>query len=188
MEKELIKLRPEDEKKIKKIIEEKEEILVAFPYGKEAFDKSWSNQPVTFNHLIITNKRVIILKKEWFQGEGEMQDFPFEVISAVELRDQVMGSTLLIRTETESGNYEWTFKNSPKKEGETATAFLKKMMGKALCPRCFKPIKAEFLFCPYCKSRLKNTCPFCGQSLESDWVICPYCGGKGQNIGLAIKS
>lgn len=186
MEKELIKLRPEDEKKIKKIIDAKEEILVAFPYGKEVFDQGWSNQPVTFNHLIITNKRVISLKKEWFQGEGEIQDFPFEVISAVELRDQVMGSTLLIRTETESENYEWTFRNSPKKEGETATAFLKKMMGKTLCLHCFKPVKAEFLFCPYCKNRLRNTCPSCGQSLEKDWAICPYCGGKGQNIGKEV--
>jgi RNA polymerase subunit RPABC4/transcription elongation factor Spt4 len=105
-----------------------------------------------------------------------MITFPFSVITSVDLREQVMGTTIVIKIELETGNYEYTLDNCPKRSGEFAYSFLKKMMGKILCYHCFKPIKEEFLFCPYCKNRLKNTCSSCGKTLETDWLICPYCG------------
>lgn len=177
-----LKLKEQDLEKIKRILEEKEELFAGFPYGKKVFDTRWHQyeQPDIFDHFLVTNKRVIILKKEWFTSPSSeaMITFPFSVITSVDLREQVMGTTIIIKTEQETGNYEYTLENCPKRSGEFAYSFLKKMMGKILCHYCFKPIKSEFLFCPYCKNRLKNTCTKCGNILESDWQICPYCGSE----------
>ena len=43
------------------------------------------------------------------------------------------------------------------------------------CPSCGKEIKDDFLVCPYCRKKLKNSCIQCGRALNLDWKICPYC-------------
>lgn len=178
MPEEFIKVSDEAAKKIKPLLEEKEKVLVIFPYGRKVFEQSWSSQSLAFDHLVVTNKRALVLKEGWFRGDGENISIPFEEIIGIEIRDQAMGCTVLIKQRTEAGSSEYNLDNCPKREGEAAASFLKKMMGKKLCPNCFKPIKTEFLFCPYCESRLKNTCVVCNKILESNWVICPYCGHK----------
>lgn len=177
----LIKVKPQDEEKIIALLSPNERVMIGFPYGKKVFDNRWHqfNQPEVFDHIVVTNTRVILLKKEWFLGEeGQGWDFPFQVVTSVALREQTLGCTLSMRIETESGNFEYNLENCSKKEGEAACEFLKKMMGKVLCPFCFKPISLDFLFCPACEKKLKNTCPECGKTLEQEWTICPYCGKK----------
>lgn len=44
-----------------------------------------------------------------------------------------------------------------------------------LCPSCRKPIDKDFLVCPYCLKKLRNTCPKCGRAVNLDWRMCPYC-------------
>lgn len=44
-----------------------------------------------------------------------------------------------------------------------------------LCPGCNKPIEKDFLVCPYCLKKLRNTCPKCGRAVNLDWRMCPYC-------------
>ncbi len=44
-----------------------------------------------------------------------------------------------------------------------------------LCPSCSKPIEKDFLVCPYCLKKLRNTCPKCGRPVNTDWRMCPYC-------------
>jgi hypothetical protein len=43
------------------------------------------------------------------------------------------------------------------------------------CPACSSPVKEEFLICPYCRKKLKNSCISCGKPLDINWKVCPYC-------------
>lgn len=44
-----------------------------------------------------------------------------------------------------------------------------------VCPACMKPVKDDFLICPYCQKKLKKSCPNCSKPLAMSWVVCPYC-------------
>ncbi len=43
------------------------------------------------------------------------------------------------------------------------------------CPACGKEVKEDFLICPHCRRKLKNSCINCSRPLNLDWKICPYC-------------
>lgn len=45
----------------------------------------------------------------------------------------------------------------------------------SICPACSGEVKEEYLICPYCRKKLKNSCVECGKSLNLDWKVCPYC-------------
>jgi RNA polymerase subunit RPABC4/transcription elongation factor Spt4 len=45
----------------------------------------------------------------------------------------------------------------------------------SVCPACGSPVKDEFLICPYCRKKLKNSCISCGKPLNLNWKVCPYC-------------
>ena len=49
------------------------------------------------------------------------------------------------------------------------------LAGKTKCPACGREIRDDFLICPYCRRKLKNSCVDCGRPLNLDWKICPYC-------------
>ena len=55
-------------------------------------------------------------------------------------------------------------------------AFKDFILAKVRCPKCHKPVREEFVVCPYCKTELKINCSKCGKSLRPEWVACPYCG------------
>ncbi len=44
-----------------------------------------------------------------------------------------------------------------------------------MCSSCFKPIELDFLVCPSCLKKLKESCPRCGRALKISWTVCPYC-------------
>lgn len=44
------------------------------------------------------------------------------------------------------------------------------------CPGCGVRVKADYVLCPTCHTRLKQPCPACGRPLHLHWAICPYCG------------
>ena len=46
---------------------------------------------------------------------------------------------------------------------------------KEICPVCRDSIEEEYLACPVCTTRLKDSCSQCKRSLEPVWQICPYC-------------
>lgn len=176
----LVKLRQDDEVKISNILSKNERILIAFPYGGRLFDPGWKQQdePTVFNHIVITNRQVFIIPKEWFFGKKEIVKFSYYDISVVELREQVMGTTLYIKVTKDTQSIEFNLDNCPKKEGEQALFFLQKMKGSVLCLFCFKQISFEFVYCPHCEGKLKRTCSKCEKILEEEWIICPYCGRK----------
>ena len=48
------------------------------------------------------------------------------------------------------------------------------------CPSCGHNIREEWIFCPYCHTKLKKKCVHCGKPLELPWNLCPYCGEQQQ--------
>ena len=52
-----------------------------------------------------------------------------------------------------------------------------------VCPECGKPIKAEWIVCPYCRTKLSEetkvtVCPKCGKQVAFDWKACPACAAN----------
>ena len=43
------------------------------------------------------------------------------------------------------------------------------------CPGCGQRVRADYILCPTCHTRLKQSCPACGRPLHLRWAICPYC-------------
>jgi hypothetical protein len=44
-----------------------------------------------------------------------------------------------------------------------------------LCPHCDHLAGRDFLRCPHCLRKLRDTCSSCAKPLDPDWLICPYC-------------
>lgn len=44
------------------------------------------------------------------------------------------------------------------------------------CGSCKRPIEADWVVCPHCRTRLRRICSSCGRLVENDWSICAYCG------------
>ena len=43
------------------------------------------------------------------------------------------------------------------------------------CPECSASVEADFLVCPVCTTRLRESCVRCDAPLERLWQMCPYC-------------
>ena len=46
------------------------------------------------------------------------------------------------------------------------------------CPSCPQPIKADFNFCPNCKSVLRPVCLKCFKPIQAGWKSCAYCSAS----------
>lgn len=46
----------------------------------------------------------------------------------------------------------------------------------ALCPNCQRFVEADFVYCPVCRTELRQPCPTCDRLIDLRWEICPYCG------------
>ncbi len=55
-------------------------------------------------------------------------------------------------------------------------AFLQGIQVHSSCPVCKQRVEADFLFCPWCQTRLKRTCTRCDRPLALRWKMCPFCG------------
>ena len=45
-----------------------------------------------------------------------------------------------------------------------------------MCPSCKHRVASDFLFCPYCRTKLRDECENCGRPVSVRWAACPYCG------------
>jgi RNA polymerase subunit RPABC4/transcription elongation factor Spt4 len=62
-------------------------------------------------------------------------------------------------------------------EGEMAAAPTIATGSDNACPRCRRPIQANFFFCPYCSQKLREfRCVACKKEIRLDYKMCPYCG------------
>jgi hypothetical protein len=55
-------------------------------------------------------------------------------------------------------------------------ALLRSITGEFVCPSCEHTIEPDFLYCPWCQARLRQSCQRCERPILLDWRICPYCG------------
>lgn len=55
-------------------------------------------------------------------------------------------------------------------------AFLQSIQVQSACPVCKQKSEPDFVFCPWCQTRLKRLCPSCERPLIMRWKVCPYCG------------
>ncbi len=44
-----------------------------------------------------------------------------------------------------------------------------------MCRGCARPLKSDFVTCPYCGYSIVSRCPTCGRHRETEWKFCPYC-------------
>lgn len=45
-----------------------------------------------------------------------------------------------------------------------------------LCPGCHQYVEDEWVFCPNCRTELRDNCVSCDRLIDLRWEICPYCG------------
>jgi RNA polymerase subunit RPABC4/transcription elongation factor Spt4 len=45
-----------------------------------------------------------------------------------------------------------------------------------LCPGCQQYVEDEWVFCPNCRTELRDNCIACDQLIDLRWEICPFCG------------
>lgn len=55
-------------------------------------------------------------------------------------------------------------------------ALVRSITGEFVCPSCERPIETDFLYCPWCQARLRQSCQRCERPILLEWRICPYCG------------
>jgi hypothetical protein len=55
-------------------------------------------------------------------------------------------------------------------------AFLQGIHVQSACPVCKQRAEPEFIFCPWCQTRLKRRCARCEQPMMLRWKACPHCG------------
>lgn len=55
-------------------------------------------------------------------------------------------------------------------------ALLFELRGSGACPNCRRPVNDEFLYCPHCRTVLRDTCRACGRSTAVTWRACAHCG------------
>ena len=56
------------------------------------------------------------------------------------------------------------------------TAELKTLNTSQPCPKCRREIDNEFLYCPFCQTKIQNRCLKCRALLKKEWQACPHCG------------
>ncbi len=67
-------------------------------------------------------------------------------------------------------------------------AILREIGTSEKCPGCGHSISEEWIFCPYCHTKLKKKCVHCGKPLELPWNLCPYCGEQQQKPFIDDKT
>ncbi|HZU07319.1 MAG TPA: zinc ribbon domain-containing protein [Chloroflexota bacterium] len=55
-------------------------------------------------------------------------------------------------------------------------AMLQEIQVQTACPACKQHAEPDFIFCPWCQTRLKRLCTRCERPLLLRWRNCPYCG------------
>src|SRR5580692_8444765 len=43
------------------------------------------------------------------------------------------------------------------------------------CEHCGTEVEKDYLICPSCHARLRESCDNCHRALEMNWTLCPYC-------------
>jgi hypothetical protein len=78
------------------------------------------------------------------------------------------------------------------RERELEIRALERQLGRQeRCPYCKSHIEGDYLSCPVCTTKLRQSCTGCEKPLDPRWVMCPFCetevpgarGGRGPSSG-----
>ena len=61
------------------------------------------------------------------------------------------------------------------RERELEIQAIERRLGARECPVCRAEVDADFLVCPVCTTRLRQSCVTCLRPLDAAWLVCPYC-------------
>ncbi|MBN1933854.1 MAG: zinc ribbon domain-containing protein [Anaerolineae bacterium] len=61
-------------------------------------------------------------------------------------------------------------------------ALLQDIEDRTICPACKQPIEADFVLCPVCHTKLRQSCMHCKRLIHPRWSMCPYCGKEQKAI------
>jgi RNA polymerase subunit RPABC4/transcription elongation factor Spt4 len=56
------------------------------------------------------------------------------------------------------------------------------------CRSCDRRVDAEWIICPWCRTRLNRVCPNCDRLVGMDWTICAWCGRDFERAFVAERS
>jgi hypothetical protein len=93
-----------------------------------------------------------------------------------------IASTLLVAVFSFAGLVIYMILRPPKtltelyEESLEEEAFLQGIHVDSACPVCKQKAEADFVFCPWCQTRLKRTCMRCEHPMLLRWKACPHCG------------
>jgi len=71
------------------------------------------------------------------------------------------------------------------RERELEIRMMERQLGRQeRCPYCKSHIEGEYLSCPVCTTKLRQSCTGCDKPLDPRWAMCPFCetevSGKGR--------
>jgi RNA polymerase subunit RPABC4/transcription elongation factor Spt4 len=61
-------------------------------------------------------------------------------------------------------------------------ALLQDIEERHICPGCKQPIEPDYVLCPICHTRLRQSCVHCGRLIHPRWSVCPYCATSQRPI------
>lgn len=62
------------------------------------------------------------------------------------------------------------------RERELEIRMMERQLGRQeRCPYCKSHIEGEYLSCPVCTTKLRQSCTGCERPLDPRWVMCPFC-------------
>ena len=56
------------------------------------------------------------------------------------------------------------------------------------CRNCDRRVNAEWIICPWCRTRLNRVCPNCSKLGGLDWTICAWCGKDFERAVVAERA
>jgi hypothetical protein len=62
---------------------------------------------------------------------------------------------------------------------------IERRLGAQECPVCHADVDSDFLVCPVCAKRLRQSCESCLRPLDSSWLVCPYCETPVETGGIS---
>jgi hypothetical protein len=67
-------------------------------------------------------------------------------------------------------------------------AMMHEMNEQEVCFACQKHVRADFVYCPHCRTRLQETCGNCGKPFGLNWAVCAYCGRERMAVATPAPS
>src|SRR3954447_16174209 len=56
-----------------------------------------------------------------------------------------------------------------------------------LCKSCGNYVEDDYVICPNCQTKLRDSCPACARLVDLKWALCPYCGMSQSRIAVEVK-